>query len=169
MRGLIFQLRPDALREGGLVAAIRKQAASLADREGLEIHVHAPVEPLPLDEGTEAELFRVIQEAVSNSVKHASPGHIEIRLDGYADAAGTLVVEVVNDGVGFDPGVVYPGHLGLQTMRERTERLGGRLTIDSSPSGPTMVRVVLPHVLQPRTAPTPPRGDGHVEPHRPSQ
>jgi len=60
-----------------------------------------------------------------------------------ADAAGTLVVEVADDGAGFDPDGSYPGHLGLETMRERTERIGGQFIIDSSPAGSTTVRAVL--------------------------
>jgi hypothetical protein len=61
---------------------------------------------------------------------------------------GTLVVEVAADGVGFDPAVSFPGHLGLATMRERAQRLGGRFTVDSSPTGSTTIRVVLPGILR---------------------
>jgi PAS domain S-box-containing protein len=159
MRALIFQLRPDALEEDGLVAAIRKHAAAVAARDGLEVRVHASEDPLPLNPRAEVELLRVVQEALHNSVKHAHPDHVEIRLTEAADAVRTLVVEVADDGVGFDQGVSRPGHLGLKTMRERTERLGGQFTVDSSPAGSTTVRLVLPNVLLAQ-----PAADGTNEP-----
>src|SRR5262249_6075708 len=120
---------------------------------GVRGDVQAFTDHLPLDERTELELFRVVREAVHNGVKHAHPNHIEIRLYEPAGAAGTLVVEVADDGVGFDPDDPHPGHLGLKTMRERTERLGGQFTVDSSPTGSTTVRAVLSyHVRSPSRA-----------------
>ncbi len=145
MRALIFQLRPDALHDDGLVVAVRKHAAAVAARAGFEVRVQASADRLPLDERAESELFRVVQEAVHNSVKHAQPSHVDIRLYEPPDADRTLVVEVADDGVGFDPIDGHPGHLGLKTMRERTERIGGRFTIDSSRAGCTTVRAVLPY------------------------
>jgi signal transduction histidine kinase len=140
MRALIFQLRPDALHEEGLAAAVTKHAAAVAARDGLDIEVHAPEERLALDDRAEEELFRVVQEAVHNSVKHAQPTRIDIRFDD----GDELVIEVADDGVGFDPDALHPGHLGLESMRERTERLGGTLTVRSSPTSSTSVRAVLP-------------------------
>jgi signal transduction histidine kinase len=147
MRALIFELRPEALHEDGLVAATRRHAAAVAAREGLDVRVQASDDPLPLDARAETELFRVLQEALHNSVKHAHPGQVDIRFHEPADAPGTLVVEVSDDGTGFEPASPHPGHLGLATMRERIERLGGRLAIDSSPARSTTVRAVLPDLL----------------------
>ncbi len=152
MRALIFELRPEALHEDGLVAAIRRHAAMVAARQGFDVLVQGPEDPLPLAADAETELFRVLREALHNSVKHAHPGRVEIRLHEPADAPRTLVIEISDDGVGFDPHSAYPGHLGLSTMRERTERLGGRLTIDSSPASSTTVRAVLPDILLERPA-----------------
>jgi signal transduction histidine kinase len=148
MRALIFQLRPEALHEEGLVAAVRKHAAAVTAREGVRIAVHAEADRLPLAEPTEAELFRVVQEAVHNSVKHGHPDQVDIWVNPDPDAPSTLVVEIGDDGVGFDPDVPHPGHLGLDSMRERTERLGGRLLIDSSDAG-SRVRAVCPALLPP--------------------
>jgi signal transduction histidine kinase/DNA-binding LacI/PurR family transcriptional regulator len=145
MRALIFQLRPEALHEDGLVATLRRHAATVSAQEGYEVTVQAFTEHLPLDERTEVELFRVVREAVHNGIKHAQPNRITIRLYEPDGTTGTLVVEVADDGVGFDPDEPYPGHLGLRTMRERTERIGGRFTVDSSPNGSTTIRAVLPY------------------------
>jgi Na+/proline symporter/two-component sensor histidine kinase len=149
MRALIFQLRPGALHEDGLVAAVRRHAAAVAAQEGLEVRVRAPEDRLPLDERSEEELFRITEEAVRNSVKHAHAGHIDIVLAEDADATATLIVEITDDGVGFWPDVPHPGHLGLKTMSERARLLGGRLHVDSCPTGPTTVRAVLPGILRP--------------------
>jgi signal transduction histidine kinase len=143
MRALIFQLRPETLHEDGLVATLRRHAAAVAAQEGFEVTVQAFTDHVPLDEDTELELFRVVREAVHNGVKHAHPSHIAIRLYEPAGASGTLVVEVADDGVGFDTDDRHPGHLGLETMRERTERMGGEFTVESSPAGSTTVRAVV--------------------------
>jgi PAS domain S-box-containing protein len=159
MRALIFQLRPEALHEEGLTAAVRKHAAAVAAREGLEVRVHAEEDRLPLAEVAEEELLRVVQEAVHNCVKHAHPHHVDIRLAGVAGDPGSLVVEVEDDGVGFEPSAPHPGHLGLDTMRERTERLGGRLVVESSTAG-SRIRAMLPGVLTPDPRPAMTNGGG---------
>ncbi len=150
MRALIFQLRPAALHEEGLVAALRRHAAAVAAREGFEVRVHAAAERLLLDADAEQDLFRIIQEALHNSIKHARPGRVDIRLEECAGTPGTLVVTVADDGVGFDAATSYPGHLGLASMRERTQRLGGTFTVDSSGTGGATVRAVLPDILRSR-------------------
>lgn len=140
MRASLFQLRPDALREDGLAEAIRKQSAAIASREDVVIAVNAPGYRLSLDEHAEEELFRVVQEAVHNAIKHARPGRIDITL---LDEDG-LIIEVSDDGTGFDPATVSSNGMGLVSMRERMNRIGGGLVIDSTPAGSTTVRVVLP-------------------------
>jgi signal transduction histidine kinase len=148
MRALIFQLRPDALHQEGLAVAISKHAAALAAREGFEVRVHAPPDRLALDERAEVELFRVVQEALHNTVKHAHARRVDIQLYEPADTTGSLIVEVTDDGDGFDPDTPRPGHLGLETMHERARRLGGRLIVESSPAGSTTVRIVLPDIMR---------------------
>jgi len=146
MRALIFQLRPDALHQSGLSAALHKHAAMVTSQHGQQIDVHAPAERLPLNEWAEKELFRVVQEAINNSIKHAQAQRVDIRIYDGDESAGTLVVEVADNGVGFDTRTRRQGHLGLDGMRERVEQLGGHLTIDSR-AGATLVRAVLPGAL----------------------
>ena len=140
MRASLFQLRPDALREDGLAEAISKQSAAIASREGVVIAVEAPGYRLSLDDRAEEELFRVVQEAVHNAIKHAHPTRVDITI---LDQDG-VVVEVADDGTGFDPATVSSNGMGLVSMRERMNRIGGGLVIDSSPAGSTTVRAVLP-------------------------
>jgi signal transduction histidine kinase len=145
MRASLFQLRPDALREDGLAEAIRKQSAAIASREGVVIAVEAPGYRLSLDDRAEEELFRVVQEAVHNAIKHAHPSRIDITLfEDSADLLGAVIIEVADDGTGFDPATVSSSGMGLVSMRERMNRIGGDLVIDSTPAGSTTIRAVLP-------------------------
>lgn len=148
MRALIFQLRPDALRQEGLVAAVHKHAAAVAAREGIDVRVRAPEHRMPLSDTAEEELLRVVQEALNNTVKHARASCVDIRVEELGDDPTALVVEVADDGHGFDPLIPHPGHLGLHSMRERVERLGGRLTVGSAPGTSTTIRAVLPGALR---------------------
>ncbi len=86
-------------------------------------------------------LYRIAHEALSNVVKHAQATNVRVQLIP-ADGEITLLIE--DDGAGFDAGRIYPGHFGLQSMRERTQHLGGRLIINSAPAGGTCVRAVIP-------------------------
>jgi signal transduction histidine kinase len=152
MRGLIFQLRAEALHNDGLAVAVRKHATAVATWSGLDVNVDAPEQRLPLEERAEEGVYRVIQEALSNSVSHARARHIDVRLVYQADPAepmpdGTLLVEITDDGIGFDPRAPRPGHHGLEGMRERVEELGGRFAVDSR-RGSTTVRAVLPGILR---------------------
>jgi signal transduction histidine kinase len=141
MRALIFELRPESLEQEGLAAALEKHAASLRARYGLVVDFSGDEPDVPL--ATKEAVYRVAQEALHNVTKHARASRVDLRL---ACAAGWLVLEVCDNGAGFDPSGSFPGHLGLQSMRERTERLGGRFQIDSAPGKGTRIcaRVPLP-------------------------
>ncbi len=136
MRALIFELRPESLETEGLVAALAKQAASVQARHNLRVETVFCEEPKMPFECKEA-LYRIAQEAMHNTVKHARAARVGLRLE--CGEAG-VALEIEDDGAGFDPGGSFPGHLGLKSMRERVERLGGRLTIDSAPGKGTRVR-----------------------------
>ena len=138
MRALIFELRPESLETEGLVAALAKQAASVRARHTVEVQTEFCDEPpLPLDVKT--ALYRVAQEALHNTVKHARATRIDLRLECFKDE-GRVNMEVRDNGRGFDPGGSFPGHLGLRSMRERVEKIGGDFQVESTPGG-TSVRV----------------------------
>jgi signal transduction histidine kinase len=141
MRALIFELRPGALGEEGLVAALTKQAAALSAREGLVVEVDGPGERLPLEPEVEEQLYRLGQEALANVVKHARASSAAVHIAAKDD---TVWMEVSDDGRGFDPGTVGPQHFGLRSMQGRVVDLGGRLQVMSSRGRGTVLRVEVP-------------------------
>ncbi len=140
MRALIFELRPDSLEREGLVAALTRQAAALRARHGLQVRTTSCEEPALPFEAKEA-LYRIAQEALNNTVRHAQARSVEIRLsvDG-----GEIVLALADDGVGFDPQAEYSGHMGLSSMRERAAQIRGALEIESQAGQGAVVRVRIP-------------------------
>jgi signal transduction histidine kinase len=142
LRALIFELRPESLALEGLVAALEKQFAALHARHGIEVTADLGAEPdLRLD--LKEVLYRVGQEAVHNTVKHAKARHVTVKLAGDADHVSLYVAD---DGIGFDPSGEFPGHLGLRSMSERAARVGGRLKIESSPGSGSSVTLQVPWI-----------------------
>jgi PAS domain S-box-containing protein len=136
MRALIFELRPEVLESEGLVVALTKQIEALQARYKLEVVANLGDEPdVPLT--TKETFYRIAQEATHNIVKHAKASRIEISL---VSTEG-LSLEIKDNGQGFDPQQSFPGHLGLHSMRERAEKLGGRFELISTPSQGTTIRV----------------------------
>jgi signal transduction histidine kinase len=140
MRALIFELRPDALQQDGLVGILDKQAAALAARHKLDIKTDLGTEPEATFEVKEA-LYRIGQEALHNAVKHAHASTIWVSLN---QAGQSLTLEIVDNGVGFDPEGAFPGHLGLQSMRERAARMGAVIEVESAPGQGSRLSVVVP-------------------------
>jgi signal transduction histidine kinase len=144
MKALIFELRPEALREEGLVAALRKQADRIVARDEITVEVSGPNIPVVLPAPMEEELYRWSQEALANAVKHARASRIAIDLQVPDRDKHLLTLEVTDDGVGFDPSLSRPGHLGLTTMAARADRLGGTLEVRSAPGAGSTVLVKVP-------------------------
>src|SRR5690606_34377713 len=129
MRALIFQLRPESIENEGLVSALTKQASSLQARHGLQVTTEMGDEPaLPLE--IKQALYLVAREAMHNTVKHAKASNVIVRL---TLEPTRCLLEICDDGVGFDTRASFPGHSGLQTMSERVEHLRGVCSIDSAP------------------------------------
>ena len=140
MRALIFELRPESLATEGLVAAISRQAAALHARHEIVVSTELCDEP-DLSLKAKEELYRVVQEALHNTVKHARAKKVNVRMCWDTDG---LLVEVCDDGIGFDTERSFPGHLGLHSMQERMARLGGTLRLESTPGQGTCIRAQLP-------------------------
>jgi PAS domain S-box-containing protein len=143
MRALIFELRPGALQEEGLVAALRKHAAALSARQDIRIDVSSTFERVPVAVETKEHLYRLVQEALHNVTKHAQATEVLVRIQG-DEVHGNVVVEIQDDGVGFDPNATAPGHLGLRTMADRARLSGGTLVVDSAMGRGTTIRVEVP-------------------------
>jgi PAS domain S-box-containing protein len=140
MRSLIFELRPGGLEEQGLVEALRRHSAGVQARLGLPIQLEA--ESLgALDPTVEEALFRIVQEALHNVVKHAEAGRVRVTLERIGDE---ISLAIDDDGRGFDPASVPEGHFGVAGMRSRAEALGGRLEVRSGPGAGTTVMVTVP-------------------------
>jgi signal transduction histidine kinase len=140
MRALIFELGRNPA-ENGLVPALTKHASQLADRDGLTIDVRGPDGRLTLSSRAETQLFGIAREALANVVKHAGADAAWVRVEALP---GRVLVEIRDDGRGFDPAAGHPGHFGLESMRSRSAEIGGLLTISSSPGQGTVVLVEAP-------------------------
>jgi signal transduction histidine kinase len=141
LRALIFELRPPEVERDGLCGALRKHVSLLAlRRPGVALELD---DELPRDPTRDAEMLRIAQEALANAIRHANAEHVLVRLHG---EDGRLVLEVEDDGSGFDPAAagLRSRRLGLTSMEERARRLRGRLAIDSAPHKGTTVRLEVP-------------------------
>jgi len=143
MRALIFELRPESLEIEGLVAALTKQVAVLRTRYKLNVEADLGEEP-DLSMEMKHALYRIAQEALHNIVKHARASVVVLRL---ARQANEIILQVRDNGRGFDQAGHFPGHLGLRSMHERVSKMGGTLTIESVPGQGTCVGVRMPIVL----------------------
>jgi signal transduction histidine kinase len=145
LRTLILGLRPASLERDGLQGALEKEVAMLRRIHGAQIELHADgVQDgdRARDQARDVDVLRIANEALHNAVRHAAARTISVRLQG---SAGRLLVEVADDGVGFDPGGVQTRsrHLGLASMEERARELGGELEVRSAPGQGTTVRLLV--------------------------
>jgi signal transduction histidine kinase len=141
VRRLAVELRPKALDDFGLLPALERLAETYGERAGLEIHLQANLPAARLPGELETVLYRLVQEALTNVLKHAEAQTVSILL-ALQDGSVTAVIE--DDGRGFTPGETRADALGLLGMRERLSFLGGALTVESAPGSGTTVRALLP-------------------------
>jgi signal transduction histidine kinase len=141
LRDLIAELRPAALDDLGLGPAIESLAKRQAAIGGFAVELDIALESdQRLGHDTETAIYRIVQEALSNAVKHARADIVQLRVTQLPDR---VQVAVEDDGRGFDPDGVRAG-FGLTGMRERALLAGGRLWVNSADGGPTRVTAVLP-------------------------
>jgi signal transduction histidine kinase len=138
LRLLILELRPPDLERDGLAGALRKEVDMLRRLHDVEIVIE--VEDGVGGGARDAEVLRIAQEALHNALRHAAPDRVSVTLAG---DGGRLLVEVVDDGAGFEPddAELRSKHLGLTSMEERAKSIGGRLELRSAPGAGTTVRL----------------------------
>ncbi len=158
IRGIVYDLRPPALDELGLVGALRQRAERLQD-----VHSGAKARPLrieiePADSlpdfpaAIEVGAYRIVTEALVNVFKHAAADYCRIRIE-FNPETSELRLEVADNGIGLGERTSASSHsggLGLTSIRERTEELGGICRFDRPPEGGTVVSAVLPVKVQSR-------------------
>jgi len=138
MRLLVYELRPPDLEAVGLLGALHGRLGAVEKRAGIEARLVAD-DVVALPPEVEAGLYRIAVEALNNALKHAAATTVTIHLHVHE---GCIELEVEDNGQGFDVTVLEQRRgLGLRSMRERADRLGGRLAIDSAPGKGTVVRV----------------------------
>ncbi len=139
---LAWQIKPAPLENLGLGAALKSVCGEWSARQGIEFECEISLEhQLPAE--AEANMYRIVQEAVNNAVKHGKPNRIGVAL---ASRPGSVVLSIEDDGIGFDQeGIVRSGKgFGLVGMRERAALVGGKLEIESQPGAGTTILVRLP-------------------------
>jgi signal transduction histidine kinase len=144
LRYLILELRPPELERDGLATTLRKHVEVLRRVQGGEPVLELELDGEPAAEaGRDRELLRIAQEALQNAIRHARATRIVLRLEA---ADGRLVLEVRDDGVGFDPQAagLRSRRLGLSSMEERARRISGELEIASKAGAGTTVRLAAP-------------------------
>lgn len=147
MRLLIFELRPPALEKSGLLSALRTRLNAVEGRGGikaeLQVNNERMIEELPFS--LREELYHIVQEALNNVIRHARAQSVRVGIE-FGDK--TIDLEVYDDGIGFDPANASEGSgLGLRGVRERVQRIGGAMEIQSAPGKGTRVIV---HAPRPR-------------------
>jgi len=141
MRSLIFELRPPDLEKEGLVAALRARLESVEDRAGVRTSLEVEGDGR-LAHNLEAGLYRVVQEALNNALKHSGAEQVTVSLN---IGPEQVALEVADDGIGFDTQAAQSGAgLGLRGMVERAQELGGTLSFQSGPGQGTRLRLEVP-------------------------
>ena len=143
---LAMDLRPASLDHLGLIAALRQYIETFSNQHGLKMQFEiVGLDDLPrLPPAVETNVYRIVQEALTNVVRHAQATRIDVLLEQRGDQ---MVAIVEDDGVGFDAEAArQSGRLGLLGMRERAEMLGGTLAVESTPGSNTTIYVEVPYV-----------------------
>jgi len=143
VRRLVYGLRPPALDELGLVAAVRDHVTGMDGKSTLQVEITEPPKGLPpLSAAVEVAAYRIVLEALTNVIRHAQAKHCAIQFSPSQNGSNAILqIEIVDDGIGL-PRDLRAG-VGLRSMRERAEELDGRLTVESHPSV-TRVLAILP-------------------------
>jgi signal transduction histidine kinase len=141
VRRLAVELRPSALDDFGLVPAIERLVETFRDQTELRVDLETNLAAERLPAEAETTIYRIVQEALTNIVKHAEATHVSVLL---TTRGGTVAAVIEDDGRGFDPEAVDEVGLGLVGMRERLALVGGRLRIESAGGAGTSLVAEVP-------------------------
>ncbi|MFJ7512163.1 sensor histidine kinase [Peribacillus simplex] len=139
MRALLLHLRPVALKGKSLHEGMKELLLELAQKVTMDINWK--MEPVTLDKGIEDHLFRILQESISNTLRHAKANSLEVLL---IVRDGLIILRITDDGVGFNVEESKTGSYGLQNMHERAVELGGTMQLVSVPNKGTKLEVKIP-------------------------
>jgi signal transduction histidine kinase len=141
VRRISSELRPSLLDELGLPAAISWQLEELAKHSGMQTHFEEPKDECDLPDPVKTNLFRILQEALTNVVRHSKATEVDVRLQYSHDF---IMLQVTDNGVGFMiEGIDKGGTLGIVGMRERASIIGGKLEIKTSPKLGTKIVITV--------------------------
>lgn len=141
MRALLLHLRPVALKGKALHEGIKELLSELLQK--VPMTIESKIEPLDLDKGVEDQLFRILQESVSNTLRHAKAKQLSVML---IERDEWIILRITDDGQGFDIEEAKTSSYGLQNMHERALEIGGTLKIVSLIDQGTKLEVKVPHV-----------------------
>jgi signal transduction histidine kinase len=143
IRQKAMTMRTPALDDLGLIAVVDNMLQGVCTQKDMEAALRVEGTPLPLPMEVETSIYRCIQEAVTNAVRHSAAAHLTVTI-GFSDEAVT--VKIKDDGVGFDleEKMSSQNHMGLQGMTERVQLLNGNINIESSIGRGTEIRIVIP-------------------------
>ncbi|MCM3673644.1 sensor histidine kinase [Peribacillus simplex] len=139
MRALLLHLRPVALKGKSLHEGMKELLLELSQKVTMEINWK--MEPVTLDKGIEDHLFRILQESISNTLRHAKANSLEVLL---IVRDGLIILRITDDGIGFNVEESKTGSYGLQNMHERAVELGGTMHLVSVPNKGTKLEVKIP-------------------------
>jgi two-component system, NarL family, sensor histidine kinase LiaS len=143
MRALLLHLRPVALKNKSIQEGIEELLIELSQK--VTMNIQWKVEKFPLDKGVEDHLFRILQESVSNTLRHSKATKLEVLLIKRDDL---IIMRVVDDGKGFEANETKAGSYGMQNMHERALEVGGTLKIVSVKNKGTRLEVKVPSVVK---------------------
>lgn len=139
MRALFLHLRPAQLHGKQLREGIEELLNEL--RQKVPMTINWTIEQVSLDKGIEDQIFRILQESVSNTLRHAKAETLDVML---IRREKTVIMRITDDGIGFHPDTAKPGSYGLQNIRERAAQIGAQLKLVSVPGKGTSLEIKVP-------------------------
>jgi signal transduction histidine kinase len=139
MRLFLYQMQPIDLEKGDLVSALHHRLGAVEGRADIQARF-IPDEGISISKEKEVALYFIAQEALNNILKHARANTVLVKL---RQTRTKVILEVIDNGQGFDPQKVDQGGIGLQNMKARTEQVHGKLKIISAPGAGTTIKVTL--------------------------